>query len=442
MKKLISLLLVMILIVSCAACGSKPAEKTPDAPTASEAPAKTETPAKQEEAKVDPVTITWEINETANLTREQYMVVKDAFEAAHPDIKVELKLHTTDSQDYVTQIAAGTLSDISHNMADLANLEGVWAEVPQWLQDKWDDAYLFTANGVVNAVPVCGQGHYCVIYDKAAFAAKGLEEPKTWDEFLAICDTFVADGTAPLMGWGAGNSTFFVEAWAVVNLSNYLKATYDNFNAELKAGTAKWNDAGIVDVIKEFQSWNANGYYHEGSASLDYANAQVEFLNGGAPMMIDGVWALVGLDAEKYGMFFLPEVTGSNYMSQYMCYWGVSEASENKDAAWTFVDWVLTGDGLKYYTEQILAYDAQVSFIDGAPSYEMDALVKEYYDGYNGERQAYNSDLFIAGDNALPAGFEPYLCSELSKIFFENQDVDIIMEGVQAEYQRYLAEQG
>lgn len=438
MKKLIALLLVLTMVLSFAACSGDPAEAPAD--NGNQGAANSGDAGK--DASSDPVTITWAINETANLTREQYMVITKAFEDAHPGIKVELKLFSNDEKDFVTQIAAGTLADISHNMADLANLEGVWAEVPADLQAKWDPQYLFEANGVVNAVPVCGQGHYSVIYHKAEFEALGLQEPKTWAEFLAVCDAFVANGKAPLMGWGAGNADFFCEAWACVNLSNYLKANYDNFNASLRDGSAKWTDAGIIDVIKEFQTWNSNGYYYAGSASLDYSNAQVEFKNGAAPMMIDGVWALTGLDDAEYGMFFLPEISGSNYLSEYMCYWGVSEASENKEAAWTFVDWVLTGDGLAYYTEQILSHDAQVSFIEGAPSYEMDPLVQEYYDGYKGERQAYNSDLFVAGDNALPAGFEPYLCSELSKIFFDNQDVETTMQTVQAEYERFLADQG
>ena len=437
MKKLVALLMVMAMLLTFVACGTSqdgaadaPGQVSDDAPASSSSNAS------------EPVTITWAINETANLTREQYMVIKNAFEEANPGIKVELQLFTNDEKDFVTQIAAGTLADVSHNMADLANLEGVWAEVPADLQAKWDEQYLFEANGVVNCVPVCGQGHYAVIYHKDAFEKLGLEEPKTWAEFLKVCDAFVADGTAPLMGWGAGNADFFCEAWLVVNLSNYIKANYENFNASLRDGSAKFTDAGIVDVIKEFQSWNSNGYYYEGSASLDYSNAQVEFKEGAAPMMIDGVWALSGLSDEEYGMFFLPEVSGSNYLSEYMCYWGVNDKSENKEAAWTFVEWVLTGDGLPYYTEQILSHDAQVSFIDGAPTYEMDPLVKEYYDGYQGERQAYNSDFFIAGDNALPAGFEPYLCSELSKIFFDNQDVETVMATVQAEYQQFLAEQG
>lgn len=432
MKKLVALLMAMAMLLTFVACGKAdtPGQVSDDAPSSGNADSS------------EPVTITWAINETANLTREQYMVIKDAFEDANPGIQVELQLFSNDEKDFVTQIAAGTLADVSHNMADLANLEGVWAEVPADLQAKWDEQYLFEANGVVNCVPVCGQGHYAVIYHKDAFEALGLEEPKTWADFLKVCDAFVAEGTAPLMGWGAGNADFFCEAWLVVNLSNYVKANYENFNASLRDGSAKFTDAGIVDVIKEFQSWNSNGYYYEGSASLDYSNAQVEFKNGAAPMMIDGVWALSGLSDEEYGMFFLPEISGSNYLSEYMCYWGVNEKSENKEAAWTFVEWVLTGDGLPYYTEQILAHDAQVSFIAGAPAYEMDPLVKEYYDGYQGERQAYNSDFFVAGDNALPAGFEPYLCSELSKIFFDNQDVDTVMEAVQAEYEQFLAEQG
>lgn len=432
MKKVLSLLLVVAMVFAAVGCSAAPSG---EAAAPSNASAGTEAA-----TSAEPVTISWAINETANLTREQYMVIVDEFEKAHPEIKVDLQLYNTGEADYLTKIAAGTLCDVNHDVAGIANVDGALLEVPEWLSSKWDSQYLFTVDGKINSVPVCGQGQMCVVYHKDAFTAAGLEEPTTWEEFIKVCDTFVANGQAPLMGYGAASADWFSQVWCLYSLSNVLKSGYDDVNAALRNGSAKWTDQAITDAVSQFQSWNANGYFYEGSASLDYTNATVEFQNGATPMMIDGVWSLTGLDPEAYGMFFVPD--GTKLSEMFTCYWGVSAASEHPDAAWTFIDWVLTGDGLKYYTEQILAKDAQVSLVKDAPSYDMDPLVAEFYDLLMNDMTAYISVFLAGGDAALPSGFAAYVYSEMSKVFFENADVSATMAEIQTEYETFLSEQG
>ena len=436
-KRVMAVILAALLVLSCAACGSgtaaAPAEKTDSA-----AAEKTDSAPSADSGET--VTITWAINESANLTREKYTVVKDAFEAAHPNIKVELELFTAGEMDYLTRLAAGNMPDVIHMAESISMVDGALAEIPEELYSKWDDSALFTAKGKHNCVPVCGQGEgMCVIYHKDQFEKYGLEEPKTYKDFLKICDTFVENGVAPMVGFGAGDQDFFTGIWYFWNFLVNQEVNYDDFINEAKEGKAKWNDPGLVAAVKEFQTWNSNGYFAKGSESLDYTNAEAEFLKGMAPMMVDGVWALSGLDDAEYGTFMIPDPCGSKKYPEYMCYWGVSEQCKNKDAAFEFVDWVLTGDGLQIYTDQILANDAQVSLLPGAPTYEMDPLVKEYYDTMNNDLEVFNGE--PSGDAALPTGFQGYVCTEFSKIYFENADVDTIMNEMQEEYERIIAEQ-
>ncbi|MBE5767728.1 MAG: carbohydrate ABC transporter substrate-binding protein [Clostridiales bacterium] len=391
-------------------------------------------------ATAEEVTISWAINETANLTREQYSVLVDEFEKAHPGINVELELFMN-NLDYITKIAAGTLSDVNHNVTPIVNNEGVLAEVPAELAAKWDPSYLFESHGIVNAVPVSSQGQFCVIYRKDAFEAAGVTEPKTWEEFLAVCQTLEDKDIVPLMGWGAANQDFFTEAFGCYWLAPILTAAYENFNTQLKAGEARWDDEIIINAIKEFQRLYSEGYFYEGSPSLDYSSAFAEFKNGTAAMIMDGVWNLSGLSDEEYGMFFLPNTTGTDYHSIYVCYWGVNAESDNLEAAWTFVDWMLTGDGLPHYTEQILKHDAQVSVVEGAPVYEMDPLVAEYYEDLNANYTGILNPLQISGDDAVPTGFPAYLYTCLSQIFYQNADVESTMADVQFEYEMLYSEQ-
>ena len=103
MKKLIALLLAVLLLLSMAACATKeepdadsPATDTPatDAPASgSETNAEADAPAAEE-----PVTITWGVYETDNLTAEVWDSVIAMFEEANPGIKVEKVVAVGDSR--------------------------------------------------------------------------------------------------------------------------------------------------------------------------------------------------------------------------------------------------------------------------------------------------------------------------------------------------------
>src|SRR5690242_4566133 len=52
-----------------------------------------------------------------------------------------------------------------------------------------------------------------LFYKKSNFAKWGVQEPKTWDEFIALCEKLKSKGVAPI-GLGAGGGTAWVaSAW-------------------------------------------------------------------------------------------------------------------------------------------------------------------------------------------------------------------------------------
>ncbi|GHU67116.1 hypothetical protein AGMMS49983_17800 [Clostridia bacterium] len=435
MKTMIALLLVLLLFSSCAATqgSSSGGSTSTPAPTTSDAPA-TDAPA----------TVSWLVNETANLSREQYEAVVNAFETDHPEIQIDLQLVTDldTTNAYMTMIAGDTLPDVIHSARYIAEIDGVLADVPEWVSEKFKPDFLFQrSDGTINTVPVCSQGVWGVVYHKNIFKEAGIDKtPATWEEFRAVCDTLIGKGKAPIMGWGTTDETFFSMMWIAPTLCNDLHAAYPDFSKQILSGELSWTDPVIANNLKTFQSLSTNGYFYGGSNSLDYGNAVAEFQAGGAAMMIDGVWSLAGLDPEEYGVFILPDESGSNSSTMTTAYWGVNEKAKNKDAAWTFVDWVLCGDGLKIYTDQILSKDSQISCAKDAVPYDMDPLVKDFYDTLD-TRDIYVNQFELSGDDALPSGFSEYFYTALARIFFEGVDVDSALTDVESEFKILLEEQ-
>ena len=97
----------------------------------------------------EPVTLTWAVFETDNYTAEVWQTIIDAFEADNPGIKIEKVLMTGDSRPAFLKSmnAAGNMPDINIDPVDLAATDGIYAEVPEELLEKYEEASIATYNG-------------------------------------------------------------------------------------------------------------------------------------------------------------------------------------------------------------------------------------------------------------------------------------------------------
>ena len=445
MKKLLALLLALVMVFSLVACGNN---DTPvaDAPAA-DAPA-VDAPADDNVAddsadsnEIEPCTITWGMNETANLPAESYYAIADAFMEAYPNITVEVDLGTNLSADasmgYATKVTSGLQTDICLYTADMEATEGACAAMPDWLAEKFDAGYLKETFGAVRSVPAVTQGVWCIIYDRAMFEDAGITAtPTSWDEFLTVCEQLKTNGTTPMMLWGSTNQDFFalgLDAWLV----GAIEAEDPEFKQKLLSGEAKWTDPIVAEKVQAMQDFANSGYIYDGFKSLDYGNALAEFYDGKAAMIMEGVWGLAGLDAEKYGIFFVPDNAGSVNTTMTTSYWQVWEGAENVDACWLFIDWLLCGEGLPLYTQYILKPDSQVGCSKFATVYEMDPLVEEYYNIF----YTYNVvENWMEKAVYQPVGLNPQLYT--ADIFYNNQDVATILGNLQEQYDILVDEQG
>lgn len=433
MKKILATLLSVCVLASLVVgCGEKTEEPTDSNPEV----AATE---EADDATEETTTITFGVFETDNITADIWQNMIDSFEADNPGIKVEKVLATGDDRPafWKTMLSSGNFPDIVIEAEQLATMEGIFTEVPQEIQDLFEDATLCAYDGKCITVPSFRQYKMQCYYNKAEFEALGLSEPATWEEFLNVCQTIKDAGKVPLMCGGTGDIWATGEPFWIAEGDTALLAQYPDFNKQLKEGTMQWNNETTIEVLTNWQDMVNKGYYYEGAMSLSYSQAAEEFKKGTAVMMVDGSWQAAGLDAEgneDFGVFAVPTMTGDKITIADCSYWGVSETCANKDAAFQFIKYVFDENQEVYKT--YLQSDGLYSTTKKAVSYEQGPVTTKLIEN-TADWSKVQEIVKLPGEYAVPSGMQSYMDKSFQNIF-NGADVATEVAGWDTEYQRLL----
>ncbi|WP_405867011.1 extracellular solute-binding protein [Streptomyces sp. NBC_01515] len=124
-----------------------------------------------------------------------------------------------------------------------------------------------------------------MFYRKSNFAKWGVTEPKTWDEFLDLCDKLKSKGVTPI-GLGAGGGT----AWVASAWFDYLDIRINGaeYHRQLLAGKHRFDDP---EVRKVFDRWQeVLPYFDPNGAAVAFQDATTSLLNGRSGMMLIGTF--------------------------------------------------------------------------------------------------------------------------------------------------------
>ncbi|MDD3338785.1 MAG: extracellular solute-binding protein [Lachnospiraceae bacterium] len=441
-RKLTALALTVCMVGGMVAgCGSTDAKGTTDTAADTKDTAATETAAEDKDttdkASGDAATLTFGVFETDNITAEIWQNMIDGFEKENPDIKVEKVLATGDDRQafWKTMLSSGSFPDIVVEAQKLATMDGIFAEVPQDIQDLFDPATLCQYDGKCITVPSFRQYKMQCYYNKEIFKELNLEEPTTWDEFQNVCKTIKDAGKTPLMCGGTGDIWATGEPFWIAEGDTSLLSKYPDFNKDLSEGNQKWNNETTVDVLTKWQDMVNAGYYYEGAMSLSYSQAAEEFKKGTAAMMIDGSWQAAGLDGEKnedFGVFAVPTIDGSKTTVADCSYWGVSETCKNKDAAFKFIKYVY-GDNTDVY-KAYLQSDGLYSTTKEPVTYEQGPVTTKFIDNIK-DWDTVQEIIVLPGEYAAPSGMQSFMDKSFQNIF-NGGDVQSEVESWDTEYQR------
>ncbi|GGO76994.1 N-acetylglucosamine/diacetylchitobiose ABC transporter substrate-binding protein [Nonomuraea cavernae] len=254
------------------------------------------------------------------------------FKAKYPG--VEIKHNSTKEITKVLQprFAGGNPPDVIDNSGANAMDFGALAQDGQ-LQDltplldapSWDDPATKVRDTIDPAVVELGtyDGKFSVLgyvnyifgiwYSQKVFRDNGWEVPRTWDEFLKLNETIKKSGKMAPFTYAGKHPQYLYEPLltmaakiggneVLVNLDNLEDGAW---TAEpMKAAAAAWAEIGAK-------------YLMEGTAGLDHVQTQTAQNKYKVAMLPSGSWLeneqkTTTPDDFEYGMFPLPDVTGSD----------------------------------------------------------------------------------------------------------------------------------
>lgn len=175
-----------VMLAGCGSSASSAAEST--APAESTSAASTEAAA--ESVVSAPTALSFVFADGDDNFKTEMNKIVDNFNAANPDITITIEPGDggSYSEFLKTKDSVGEFPDMME-MRDTAMYVRAGKVAP--LSD--DIKALFTStvefDGVTYTAPMSGANTMGIMYNKKYFADNGLEIPKTWDEFIALCQT-------------------------------------------------------------------------------------------------------------------------------------------------------------------------------------------------------------------------------------------------------------
>ncbi|MEX2541213.1 MAG: ABC transporter substrate-binding protein [Trueperaceae bacterium] len=292
-------------------------------------------------------------------------VIIPAFNEEHPDIQVTFspsapaeynavlnsKLEAGNAGDLITcrpfdlsleQFQQGHLESLN----DLPGMENFSVVAKSaWVTDDGSDVFCVPMASVIHGF----------IYNQAIFDELGLEEPETESEFLALLDEVKQDGNyAPLVIGSA-------DQWEAATMGyqnigpNYWQG--EEGRLALIEGTIGYDEAGFLEAFRALADWAP--YLPDGYQAMAYPDAQNFFGLGMGAIYPAGSWDIsVFNDMTDFEMGAfkpaVPEGQDTCYISDHTdIAMGINAASDNKEAARTFLEWMTTQDFAEIYSNQL-----------------------------------------------------------------------------------------
>jgi raffinose/stachyose/melibiose transport system substrate-binding protein len=324
---------------------------------ATEAPAGGE-PAGGEPAAAEPVTLRVLVHQNPPMV-EFMEGFNDRFEAAHPNITVDMSVVNANDLSTVTQTRL-TANDVDViDMFGFTNAAQPYmknVDPPNWqtlieagyLLDISDQPFLAnyypaaiadagTYNGKVYQINLGTVSYSGIYYNKSLFTEYNVAVPTTWDELVAACETFKAADIPCMTAGGKDGWPIFVGAYGLIG------SVYPDQAALVEGlwtGSIKWNDAKSMEMWDRMKVY-AQDMMEEGASGVAGDAAPGRFASGAVAMFSGGTWYASAIEsaepAFEWGYIPFP---GSNnpednkyLFGKYDQGWVVAANTPNKDAS-------------------------------------------------------------------------------------------------------------
>ncbi len=289
MKKILSLLLVMVMAMmvfgGCAKDNKNVAEEKKAAEPAT----------KSKDTSNEQVEITYYTWAQLNEYPENMI---EAFEKENPNIKVNLEVASTNVEEY---LQVQKVKMLSGEGLDVTTLR------PETRKEYVDAGYLLDLSGkeflknykqeYLDLVAVEGKIYsipYALdvmgtIYNKTMFEKNGWKIPTNKKEWLELCDTISNAGITPTVNG-------YKDAWPIAcDIAPFLHGVLvkdPDIFAKIDRGEAKYTDPIFQEAFKEIADYLSSNAVSKDAIGLSYDQAASYFATEKAAMMVHGEWGV------------------------------------------------------------------------------------------------------------------------------------------------------
>ncbi|MGA5507157.1 ABC transporter substrate-binding protein [Streptomyces umbrinus] len=179
----------------------------------------------------------------------------------------------------------GSVADAYAKKDLLLDLGEVWSSSPDLKSYSKALNSLCTATSGKKVFVPATYYWWGMFYRKSNFAKWGVSEPKSWDDFLDLCDKLKSKGVDPI-GLGAGGNT----AWVASAWFDYLDIRINGaeYHRELLAGKHRFDDPEVRRVFDRWQE--VLPYFDPNGDAVPFQDATTALLNGRTGMMLIGTF--------------------------------------------------------------------------------------------------------------------------------------------------------
>ena len=307
--------------------------------------------------------------QTWNPGDEEYThAMLEKFEEEHPDIQIDYTFmpYTDHVEKLKVDLSAGDAADVYgvQTGAMYKEFRDFEEDLTPYMAEKYGDDWTSNFNeyamsllqgddGEYYAVPL-GLSYAGYVWANMSYFDKyNLELPTNYDELKEVCQTFRDNGEYPLV-IGAKDSWINIDTWMNIAADINKDKLYSAIEGE-----TPFTDEDLVQSFQIWQNCFTDGVFQDGALGVGMYTDSTDMYQkeGSVPMILNGSWSLGAyMDSDEQSQevyngeganhkIFLMDWNNDGKIAPVEEAVDVSLAINNqskvKDAAWTFVDWML-----------------------------------------------------------------------------------------------------
>ena len=307
--------------------------------------------------------------QTWNPGDEEYThAMLEKFEEEHPDIQIDYTFmpYTDHVEKLKVDLSAGDAADVYgvQTGAMYKEFRDFEEDLTPYLVKEYGDDWASNYNeyamsllkgddGEYYAVPL-GLSYAGYVWANMKYFDKyGLELPTNYDELKEVCQTFRDNGEYPLV-IGAKDSWINIDTWMNIAADINTEKLYSAIEGE-----TPFTDEDLVQSFQIWQNCFTDGVFQDGALGVGMYTDSTDMYQkeGSVPMILNGSWSLGAyMDSDEQSQevyngeganhkIFLMDWNNDGKIAPVEEAVDVSLAINNqskvKDAAWTFVDWMI-----------------------------------------------------------------------------------------------------